>query len=211
MSTYSLYLVTDSGLTHPSRTLVQTVEEAIVAGVTIVQLREKTLSTKAFVELASAVHQVTKKYNVPLLINDRVDVALAVDCEGVHIGQSDMPIQIARKLLGPGKIIGVTVGTIEQALKAHQDGADYLGVGACFDTNTKKLEKIPFGPYGLRQIIDALPVGVKTVVIGGIKVGNATRVLQLSRASTEKVINSPPDDWQGLFWNCCSIGNYGST
>ncbi|KAJ3369241.1 hypothetical protein HDU91_007414 [Kappamyces sp. JEL0680] len=185
---YSVYLVTDSNIAKSAnKTTEAVVEEACRAGVGIVQLREKELNTREFVALAARVLEITNKYSTPLLINDRVDVALAVGCAGVHIGQGDMDYATARRLLGPKAIIGVTVANADQALQAHKAGADYLGIGACFDTSTKRLEKIPWGPFGLREIIKAVPAGVKSVVIGGIKTKNAARVLQISRVSPEKV------------------------
>jgi thiamine-phosphate diphosphorylase/hydroxyethylthiazole kinase len=138
--------------------------------------------------LAKELLAITRKANVPLLINDRIDVALAVGADGVHIGQSDMPLEIARKLMGD-KIIGVTVGTAEQAKIAIQGGADYLGIGACFDTSTKALTKIPFGPLGLRHILEELQVGIPCVTIGGIKSTNAERVIQLSKGSEGRSVS----------------------
>ncbi|KAI8901924.1 Hydroxyethylthiazole kinase family-domain-containing protein [Globomyces pollinis-pini] len=175
---YTLYLVTDSSLVPSHRTLVQTVKDSIDAGVTIVQLREKNLETLQFIRLATELLEITRAAGIPLLINDRLDVALAVDADGVHIGQSDMPLAVARKLLGPNKIIGVTVKTIEQAKQAVDGGADYLGIGTCFHTNTKKIESKPLGPSGVYKIIESLPVGTKTVTIGGIKESNAELVMK---------------------------------
>ena len=127
--TMELYLVTDStGLEE--EVFLQKVEAALQGGVTILQLREKEKSTREYMELATKVHAITKKYGVPLIIDDRVDVALAIDAEGVHVGQSDMPVDIARKLMGPEKIVGATTKTVEQAKEAYEKGADYLGVGA---------------------------------------------------------------------------------
>ncbi|KAJ3259828.1 hypothetical protein HK103_001719 [Boothiomyces macroporosus] len=183
MVDYSCYLVTDSSLVHHSRNLVDTVQQAVDAGVTIVQLREKELETGAFIELARKLLEITKKANIPLLINDRVDVALAVDADGVHIGQDDMPLSIARRLLGNGKIIGVTAATIEEAKVAVENGADYIGIGACFGTSTKKLKKIPMGPRGVLEILEALPANAKAVTIGGINSSNAERVIRHSHGS----------------------------
>ncbi|MBQ3793391.1 MAG: thiamine phosphate synthase, partial [Lachnospiraceae bacterium] len=131
-----LYLVTDStGLEE--EVFLQKVEAALQGGVTILQLREKEKSTREYMELATKVHAITKKCGVPLIIDDRVDVALAIDAEGVHVGQSDMPVDIARKLMGPEKIVGATTKTVEQAREAYEKGADYLGVGAIYPTTTK--------------------------------------------------------------------------
>ena len=125
----TLYLVTDStGLTEQE--FLSRTEQALQGGVTLLQIREKERSTREYIHLASQVHELAKRYNVPLLVDDRVDVALAVDAEGVHVGQTDMPVDIARRLLGPDKIVGATAKTVPQALEAWQQGADYLGVGA---------------------------------------------------------------------------------
>ncbi|KAJ3324061.1 hypothetical protein HDV06_000602 [Boothiomyces sp. JEL0866] len=183
MVDYSCYLVTDSSLVHPSRNLVETVKHAVEAGVTIVQLREKELETGAFIDLAKRILEITKKANIPLLINDRVDVALAVDADGVHIGQDDIPLSIARRILGNGKIIGVTAGTVEEARVAVANGADYIGIGACFGTSTKKLKKVPIGPRGVLEILESLPPDVKAVTIGGINTTNAERVIHHSHGS----------------------------
>lgn len=182
MADYSLYLVTDPGMHPEGTTFLLQVEALLRGGATIVQLREKTLDTGAFLERAAAVHRLTRAHNVPLIINDRVDVALAIGAEGVHVGQDDMPVEQVRALLGPDKIIGVSCERGDLALKALAGGADYIGVGPVFDTNTKKLTKVPFGPAGIRQVMAALAAGdpehrLKTVVIGGIKAANVQRVL----------------------------------
>nr|WP_312176040.1 thiamine phosphate synthase [Moraxella sp. CTOTU46934] len=133
---YQLYLVTDSNCLQ-QQTLEQAVEQAILGGVTLVQLREKSIASKAFYECALRIKAICHHYNVPLLINDRVDIALAVEADGVHIGQSDLPCGVVRQLLGKDKIIGVSTRTAQQAIQAQADGADYLGVGAMFATSTK--------------------------------------------------------------------------
>ncbi|KAF8977745.1 hypothetical protein BGZ46_007153 [Entomortierella lignicola] len=187
---YSLYLVTDSGFNHPSRTLLQSVEDSIKGGVTLVQLREKELDTKAFIELAKKVHEVTKKYNVPLLINDNIEVALAIDAEGAHVGQDDISCIEARKLLGHDKILGISTGTPEEAKKALADGADYIGIGTCFMTQTKS-PKRTLGPIGVRTILEAIPKDseLKTVVIGGIKHDNTRRVIEHSAGSHGRILD----------------------
>ncbi len=119
---YSLYLVTDRDLLG-TKDLGATVEEAIKGGATLVQIREKNLSTLEFFQLAGEIKVITQKHGVPFIVNDRVDIALAVDADGVHIGQEDMPLPVARKLLGPAKVIGVSVSTFEQALLAQQEGS----------------------------------------------------------------------------------------
>ncbi|KAG0226984.1 hypothetical protein BGW41_004005 [Actinomortierella wolfii] len=187
---YSVYLVTDSGLNHPSRTLVQSVEDAIKGGVTLVQLREKELDTEAFIALARQVHAVTKKYNVPLLINDNIEVALAIDAEGAHVGQDDMSCVEARRLLGPNKILGISTGTPDEARKALADGADYIGIGTCYMTQTKS-PKRTLGPIGVREILEAIPAdaAMRTVVIGGIKEDNTRRTVVHSAGKNGRVLD----------------------
>ncbi|MCR4992919.1 MAG: thiamine phosphate synthase, partial [Lachnospiraceae bacterium] len=131
-----LYFITDS-TKYEKDEFLRRVEAALKGGVTLVQLREKERSTREYLELANEVHKLTLKYNVPLIIDDRLDVAMAADTEGVHLGQSDLPVNIARRLFGPDKIIGATAKTVEQALEAYEQGADYLGVGAIYPTTTK--------------------------------------------------------------------------
>ena len=133
---YRLYLVTDRNCLQ-QQTLEQAVEQAILGGVTLVQLREKAITSKAFYERALRIKAICHHYNVPLLINDRVDIALAIEADGVHIGQSDLPCGVVRQILGKDKIIGVSARTAQQAIQAQADGADYLGVGAMFATSTK--------------------------------------------------------------------------
>lgn len=134
---YSLYLVTDStAAILGDRRLDEVVEAALRGGVGVVQLRDKTSDTAALVATARRLHAVTRRHGVPLLVNDRVDVALAAGCEGVHVGQDDMDLSLARRLLGPDAIIGVTVGTVDEALRACEGGADYLGIGTVYATPT---------------------------------------------------------------------------
>ncbi|KAJ1901426.1 thiamine biosynthetic bifunctional enzyme [Kickxella alabastrina] len=182
----TLYLVTDSGMVPADKTLAQIVDEAIQGGVTIVQLREKTADTGAFIALARSLQKVTKNYGVPLLINDRIDVALAIDADGVHIGQDDMSLVEARRILGPNKIIGMSVQTAAEAEAAMCDGADYLGIGVCFDTETKQISTDALrGPAGVRQVWEhALEVGpVRAVTIGGVNEYNAVHVLDYTRSA----------------------------
>lgn len=136
MADYTLYLVTDRHMAK-SGTVEEIVEKAIAGGCTMVQLREKEGDTGELLERALRVKAVTEKYHVPLIIDDRIDVMMAAGADGVHVGQSDMPAAIARKMIGSEKILGVSAGTLEEALKAEQDGADYLGVGAMYQTATK--------------------------------------------------------------------------
>jgi thiamine-phosphate pyrophosphorylase len=170
---YSLYLVTDRDLIG-NKDFAGTVEEAIKGGVTLVQIREKNLSTLEFFQLALGIKEITKKYSVPFIVNDRVDIALAVDADGVHIGQEDIPLTVARKLLGPTKIIGVSVSTLKQALAAQHEGADYLGIGAVFPTTTKN-DADHVSLKDLQQI--KAEVTVPVVAIGGINKNNIHNVM----------------------------------
>ncbi len=161
---YSIYLVTDRDLMS-TETLEEAVEQAILGGCTLVQLREKDCSSLDFYNTAVRVKEITDKHDVPLIINDRLDIALAVDAAGVHVGQSDMPAVIVRKIIGEDKIIGVSTGSLEQALKAQEDGADYIGVGAMYATGTKK-DANPTSMEELKKIREN--VSIPIVVIGGI-------------------------------------------
>lgn len=169
---YKLYLVTDRYLLR-GKELVETIEEAINGGVSIVQLREKDISSLEFFNVAKVVKEVTDKYNVPLIINDRIDIALAVDAAGVHIGQSDMPCNIARKILPKGKIIGVSVHSVDEAIKAKEEGADYLGCGAVFSTSTKS-DVTTLSIDKLKKIKKSVDIPV--VAIGGINENNISKL-----------------------------------
>ena len=164
----SLYLVTDSS--DNEEKFLKTIEEAIQGGATVVQIREKTKDTLEFYNLALKVKQITTKYDVILIINDRVDVALAIDADGVHVGQSDMPCDVTRKLIGPDKILGVSAHTTEEAQKAEMDGADYLGSGAVFPTSTKS-DANRVTKEELKKIVES--VNIPVVAIGGITEENA--------------------------------------
>lgn len=164
----SLYLVTDStGYTEAE--FLQRTEAALQGGVTLLQLREKEKTTRQYIALAEKVHTLASTYNVPLIIDDRVDVALAVDAEGVHVGQSDMPVSMARKLMGAGKIVGATAKTVIQAKEAWEQGADYLGVGAIYPTTTK-VKTVLTSTDTLRNICHAVPIPVNA--IGGLNKDN---------------------------------------
>jgi thiamine-phosphate pyrophosphorylase len=161
---YTLYLVTDRSLMS-SKTLEDSVTDAIAGGATVIQLREKAASSREFFELALRIHNITVKTGVPLIINDRIDIALAINAEGVHIGQSDLPCGIVRKIIGHDKILGVSASNLNDAKAAWAEGADYLGVGAMFATDTKSDANITsLGELAaIRKAVD-LPI----VVIGGI-------------------------------------------
>ena len=166
---YSVYLVTDRR-NKTDEEFLNIIEEAIKGGTTIVQLREKTASTKEFYDLALKVKEITSRYDVPLLINDRIDIALAVGSEGVHIGQDDMPADIAREIIGEDKILGVSASTVEEAKKAEIDSADYIGSGAVFPTATKD-DADSVSEEELKEIVDSIDIPV--VAIGGITIENA--------------------------------------
>ena len=163
-----LYFITDSTSLSEEEFLRKT-EMALQGGVTILQLREKDKTTREYIALAEKVHALAKRHNVPLIIDDRVDVALAIDAEGVHVGQSDMPVDIARKLMGEDKIVGATAKTVEQALEAYNKGADYLGVGAIYPTTTKVVTVLT-ATDTLSNICKAVPISVNA--IGGLNTDN---------------------------------------
>ena len=167
----SLYLVTDNS--EDEEKFLKTIEEAINGGVSVVQIREKTADTLDFYNLALKVKEITTKYDVPLIINDRVDVALAIDADGVHVGQSDMPCDVTRKLIGKNKILGVSAATIDEAKKAEKDGADYVGTGAVFPTSTKD-DAPSITKKDLKDIVDSINIPV--VAIGGINMENANEL-----------------------------------
>lgn len=168
---YRLYICTDSGLMS-SASVEESVAAAVRGGATVVQLREKNASTRELYELAKKVKAVTDSYGVPLLINDRIDIALAVGADGVHLGQSDMPCTVARRLLGEGSIIGITAPTVELAERARDEGADYIGVGAMFATSTKSDAK-PNTRENLARIRGAVDIPI--VIIGGVKRSNVLK------------------------------------
>ena len=164
----SLYFITDStGFTEEE--FLRRIESALQGGVTLLQIREKDKTTREYLYLARKLHELTRKYNVPLIIDDRMDIAMAIDAEGVHLGQSDMPIDLARKIVGPRKIIGATAKTVPQALEAYEQGADYLGVGAIYPTSTK-VKTVLTSTDTLRDICKAVPIPVNA--IGGLNKDN---------------------------------------
>lgn len=165
---YSLYLCTDRKIMSVE-TLEVAVEQAILGGCTVVQLREKECSSLEFYNTAVSVKRVTEKYKIPLIIDDRADIAVAVDADGVHIGQNDLPAKVVRKIVGEKKIVGVTAATVEKALKAQADGADYIGVGAVFPTGTKSNAK-QISMETFCQIREN--VNIPIVAIGGINSRN---------------------------------------
>lgn len=169
----TLYFITDrTGFTQEA--FLNRIEQTLMGGATILQLREKEINTAEYIELAQKVHAITQRFRVPLIIDDRVDVALAVNAEGVHVGQSDMPVSMARKLMGDEKIIGATTKTVPQALAAYEQGADYLGVGAIYPTTTK-VKTVLTSTETLDAICKAVPIPVNA--IGGLNQHNV-RILQ---------------------------------
>lgn len=171
---YSLYLVTDRPLSR-GRTTAEIVEAAVAGGVTCVQLREKGCGTREFIDEARSIKSVLTDKNIPLIINDRIDVALAVCADGVHLGQSDMHIADARKIGGDYLIIGVSAESIDDALEAERDGADYIGVSPVFATQTKADTAPPLGLEGVQEIRKRIDIPI--VGIGGINQSNAASVI----------------------------------
>jgi thiamine-phosphate diphosphorylase/hydroxyethylthiazole kinase len=189
---WSLYLVTDSTpAILGNKDIVYVVEQALRGGVGIVQYREKHADTGVMIEVAAKLHALTQKYNVPLLVNDRLDVCQAVGAEGVHIGQDDMDVVQARQILGPDAIIGVTASSPQEAEKAIKDGADYLGIGTAFATPTKTDTKHIIGTRGLQHILSTCDTGteksIPCVAIGSINASNVQRVLHQSASGTNRL------------------------
>jgi thiamine-phosphate pyrophosphorylase len=182
---YKLYLVTDRDVLK-NKDIYTAVEESIKGGVTLVQLREKNISSLDFYNIAVKLKQITDKYNIPLIINDRLDIALAVDSAGLHIGQEDIPAKIARKLLGENKILGVSARNLKEAKKAEKDGANYIGVGAIFPTSTKS-DAQAVSIEALKEIKENISIPV--VAIGGINTNNV-KLLKPANIDGISVISS---------------------
>ena len=159
-----LYLVTNR-YQDSLESFLEKVETACRSGVTIIQLREKNLTTNQYYQLAKQVKEITDAYQVPLIIDDRLDVCLAVDAAGLHIGDDELPVSVARQVLGPDKILGVTAKTVKRALEAEEGGADYLGTGAIFPTTTK--ENAPITLISTLKTI-CQTVSIPVVAIGGL-------------------------------------------
>jgi thiamine-phosphate diphosphorylase len=173
---YSLYVLTDATLAR-GRSHEEIVAAALRGGATLIQYREKNATTRQMIEQAARVRDLCRAYGVPLVINDRVDVALAVEADGVHVGPDDMPVALARRLLGRDKIVGASAGTVAEADAAIAAGADYLGVGAIFATTSKADAGEPIGLEGLEQIVRISPIPV--VGIAGIHAANAASVIRV--------------------------------
>lgn len=202
---WSLYLVTDGDLAG-GRDLCAIVSAAVDGGVSVVQLREKESSTRALVDHAHALHEILRPAGIPLIINDRLDVALAVGAEGVHVGQSDMPWQTARRLMGPEALIGVSVETLEQALQLGGCDIDYLGVSPVFSTPTKTDTGTPWGLEGLRTL--RARTSHKLVAIGGISAANAREVVEAGADGVAVVsaicAAADPKAAAAELWGACS-------
>ena len=186
-----IYVITDSRLSL-GRSNVEVVRQAIAGGARLIQLREKTATTKALVAMGQALLEVTRAAGALLLINDRVDVAQAIDADGVHLGQDDLPAHLARHILGPGKIIGVTTETPAEARAAAEAGADYLGVGPIYATSTKADAGAAYGTAVIGRIKAA--VALPVVAIGGINAGNVAEVARAGAdgaAVVSAVVGSP--------------------
>lgn len=201
---YSLYLVTDR-MRMSAGTLGEAVELAVIGGCTLVQLREKDISALDFYMLALEMKKITDRYGIPLIINDRIDIAMAVGAAGVHIGQRDIPADIVRKVIGEGMLLGVSVGSVAEAIDAVKVGADYLGVGAMFPTGTKPdAGFVSMEELGrIRKAVD-IPI----VVIGGISSENAMlfRPMGVDGLAVVSAVIAQPDikksaaDLKSLFW-----------
>ena len=189
----SLYFITDS-TNYEEDEFLRRVEAALQGGVTILQIREKNKGTRAYIDLAEKVHALTRRYGVPLIIDDRVDVALAVDAEGVHLGAEDMTVAAARKILGENKIIGATAKTVPWAMDEAAQGADYLGVGAIYPTTTK-VKTVLTSTDTLREICGAVSIPVNAIgglnkdnidVLAGIPISGVCAVSAIMKADDPK-------------------------
>ncbi|MCJ7643603.1 MAG: thiamine phosphate synthase [Candidatus Aminicenantes bacterium] len=181
---WSLYLVADTEFAA-GKDLLPRIREAVLGGVTVVQLRAKDLGTRDFLELASRISEQLGKLGVPFLINDRVDISLACGAAGVHLGQDDMPPDRAKKLLGRSKIIGVSVNTLKEAREAERLGADYVGLGPIYATTTKNTDLPIVGSEGIRRMHKLIDIPI--IAIGGINAGNAADVLRAGAAGVAVV------------------------
>ena len=189
----TLYFITDS-TPYTEEEFLFRVEQAVAGGVTLIQLREKNRTTREYIHLAQSVHELARQYAIPLIIDDRIDVAQAVKSEGVHLGQSDMPIQTARSILGSSFIIGATTKTVPQALEAYKQGADYCGVGAIYPTTTK-VKTVLTSTNTLSDICEAVPIPVNAIgglnktnlsVLEGIKISGICVVSAIMHAANPK-------------------------
>lgn len=171
---WTLYVITDAKLSR-GRSHLEVAQAAIEGGASIIQFREKEMTTRELVETARRLKELTSQASVPFIVNDRLDVALAVEVDGVHVGQDDMPADLARQLIGPNKILGVSASTVEEALQAEKDGADYVSASPIFTTPTKPDAPPPTGLKGLKAFVEA--VNLPVIAIGGINEENAAEVI----------------------------------
>ncbi|ESK97298.1 thiamine biosynthetic bifunctional [Moniliophthora roreri MCA 2997] len=190
MVDYSVYLVTGRDLLPAGKDFFETLEQSLQGGVTMVQIREKRADTAEFLEICQRAKSICDQYKVPLLVNDRVDIALAINASGVHVGQTDMPIAITRKLLPKDAIIGASCNNLEEVQKALTDGADYIGIGAVWATTTKTLDKPVVGVRNVGAMLEMLDgTRMKAVAIGGIKSTNLLRTLHGSVSRTNHALD----------------------
>lgn len=171
---FKLYVITNQDISRGKNNL-EVVKAAIAGGADIIQLREKQISTRRVVEMGQQIKKFTNSRDIPLIINDRVDIALAIDADGVHLGQDDLPISMARELIGEDKILGISTHSLKQAKEAEAKGADYIGVGPVFPTSTKP----DYSPVGL-ELVEKVSqeIEIPFVAIGGIKLDNVRKVIK---------------------------------
>jgi thiamine-phosphate pyrophosphorylase len=175
MKDFHLYVITGEQF-HPDRDYLEVIEEALQGGADIVQLREKNKTKKELLHLAKELRKLTTTYNVPFIVNDHLDIALAVDADGIHLGQDDLPLEEARKIMGPEKIIGISTHALEEAVEAEKNGADYIGVGPVFETKSKVDVVDPVGLQYVKEVV--AHTSVPFVALGGIKLHNVDDVLE---------------------------------
>lgn len=183
-----VYVITEPSLADP----VMSTEQVLRGGARLVQLRAKSATTRQLITWGQAMRDLTRQYNALLIVNDRLDVALAIEADGVHLGQDDLPVPLARRIAGDRLLIGVSAETVEEARQAESEGADYLGVGPMFATVTKPDAGAPVGPERIRQIKQV--VGIPVFGIGGIQPENAIQVLQAGADGicvVSAVLNAP--------------------
>lgn len=183
-----VYVITDR-FVNPSRSHIDIARAAVAGGAAVVQLRDKEATTRQLLEWARAIREITQRTGTIFIVNDRIDIALASDADGVHVGDDDMPVPVARRLLGAGKIVGRSVSNEEEALKAITEGADYVSVGSVFATSTKPDAGEPVGVEMVRRVRQVLPPDFPLVAIGGINLQNAAAVFE-ARADSVAVISA---------------------
>jgi len=174
MMDFSLYAITGENF-HPGRELVDVMEQAIIGGADILQFRDKHSGKEELLRKAKALRELTRRYGIPFIVNDHVDLALEVDADGIHLGQGDLPLEEARRRVG-GRIIGISTHVIEEALLAQEQGADYIGAGPVYATQTKADVVDPVGLSYIREVAER--ISIPFVAIGGIKLGNADEVIR---------------------------------